>query len=177
MATVLIERVRHLKGEEKPPAFAEVEKTTGQIRQRAFSLFTQHGRLPGFDLDNWLLAQREILGPSAAELVESEKQLKLRVAVPGAEARDLRVTATPEAIIVEANTRHDHSGTDGELHFCEFSENKLCRQFGLPSKIDVNKVSASLDKGILEVVAAKSADEQTSAARKRLMSASGRTYA
>jgi len=27
MATVLIERVRHLKGEEKPPAFAEVEKT------------------------------------------------------------------------------------------------------------------------------------------------------
>ena len=47
-------------------------------------------------------------------------------------------------IIVEANTRHEHSGTDGELRFCEFSENKLCRQFGLPSEIDVNKVSASL---------------------------------
>jgi HSP20 family protein len=175
MATVLIERARHLKGEEKPPAFAEVAKTTEQIQQRAFRLFTQHGGLPGFDLDNWLLAEREVLGPSAAELVESEKELKLRVAVPGAEARDLRVTATPGAIIVEANTRHDHSGTDGELRFCEFSENKLCRQFGLPSKIDVNKVSASLDKGILEVVAAKSADEQTSAARKRLLSASGRT--
>jgi HSP20 family molecular chaperone IbpA len=132
MATVLIERVRHLKGEEKPPAFAEVEKTTEQIQQKAFSLFMQHGGLPGFDLDNWLLAEREVLGPSAAELVESEKELKLRVAVPGAEARDLRVTATPEAIIVEANTRHDHSGTDGELRFCEFSENKVCRQFGLP---------------------------------------------
>jgi HSP20 family protein len=175
MATVLIERVRHLKGEEKPPAFAEVEKTTEQIQQKAFSLFMQHGGLPGFDLDNWLLAEREVLGPSAAELVESEKELKLRVAVPGAEARDLRVTATPEAIIVEANTRHDHSGTDGELRFCEFSENKLCRQFGLPSEIDVNKVSASLDKGILEVVAAKSADKQTSAARERLMSASGQS--
>jgi HSP20 family protein len=161
MATVLIEKVRHLKGEKKPPAFAEVEKTTGQIRQRAFSLFTQHGGLPGFDLDNWLLAEREVLGPSAAELLESEKELKLRVAVPGAEARDLRVTATPEAIIVEANTRHEHSGSDGELRFCEFSENKLCRQFVLPSEIDVNKVSASLDKGILEVVAAKPAEKRT----------------
>jgi hypothetical protein len=86
MATVLIERARHLKGEEKPPAFAEVAKTTEQIQQRAFRLFTQHGGLPGFDLDNWLLAQREVLGPSAAELVESEKELRLRVAVPGADA-------------------------------------------------------------------------------------------
>jgi hypothetical protein len=102
MSTVLIERVRPLKEGEKPPAFAEVEKTTAQIQQRAFSLFKQHGGLPGFDLDNWLLAEREVLGPSAAELVESDKELKLRVAVPGAEARDLRVTATPEAIIVEA---------------------------------------------------------------------------
>jgi HSP20 family protein len=172
MATVLIERARHLK--EKPPAFAEVAKTTEQIQQRAFRLFTQHGGLPGFDLDNRLLAEREVLGPFAAELVESEKELRLRVAVPGADARDLRVTATPEAIVVEANTRHDHSETDGELRFCEFSENKLCRQLSLPSEIDVNKVSASLDKGILEVVAAKSADKQINAARERLMSASGR---
>ena len=175
MSTVLIERVRQLKGEEKPPAFAEVEKTTEQIQQKAFSLFKQHGGLPGFDLDNWLLADREVLGPSAAELVESEKELKLRVAVPGAEARDLRVTATSETIIVEANARHEHSGTDGELRFCEFSENKLCRQFGLPSEIDVNKVSASLDKGILKVVAAKSADKQTRATRERLVSAANRS--
>src|SRR5579872_3680329 len=175
MSTVLIERVRHLKEGEKPPAFAEVEKTTAQIQQRAFSLFKQHGGLPGFDLDNWLLAEREVLGPSAAELVESDKELKRRVAVPGAEARDLRVTATPEAIIVEANTHHEHSGSDGELRFCEFSENKLCRQFGLPAEIDVNKVSASLDKGILEVVAAKPAEKRTSAARERLMSASGQS--
>jgi HSP20 family molecular chaperone IbpA len=174
MSTVLIERVRHLKEAEKPPAFAEVEKMTAQIQQRAFSLFKQHGGLPGFDLDNWLLAEREVLGPSAAELVESDKELKLRVAVPGAEARDLRVTATPEAIIVEANTHHEHSGSDGELRFCEFSENKLCRQFGLPSEIDVNKVSASLDKGILEVVAAKPVQKRTSEARERL-SASGQS--
>lgn len=177
MSNILIERVRRLNGEERAPAFAEVEKTTERIQQRAFSLFTQHGGLPGFDLDNWLLAEREVLGPSAAELVESDKELKLRVAVPGADARDLRVTATPETIIVEANTRHDHSGSDGELRFCEFSENKLCRQFGLPSEIDVNKVSASLDRGILEVVAAKLSDKRTSAARERLTSASGQSQA
>ena len=45
---------------------------------------------------------------------------------------------------------------------------------GLPAEIDVNKVSASLDKGILEVVAAKPA-EKRSEARERLMSASGQS--
>lgn len=97
MSTVLIERVRHLEEGEKPPAFAEVEKTTEQIQQRAFSLFKQHGGLPGFDLDNWLLAEREVLGPSAAELVESDKELKLRVAVPRSRGTRLKSYRNPRS--------------------------------------------------------------------------------
>jgi len=39
--------------------------------------------------------------------------------------------------------------------FCEFSGKKLFRRLDLPSEIDVNKVTASLDKGILEIDAPK----------------------
>jgi HSP20 family molecular chaperone IbpA len=154
MSTVLIERIRHLNGE-KPPVFAEVERTNDKIQRRAFSLFEKRGERPGLDLEDWLLAEHEVLGTSLAELVESAKDWKLKVAVPGVESKDVTVTATPESLIVQANWSHRHSDADGEIRFCEFSREALCRQFGLPSPIDVNSVSASLDKGVLHVVATK----------------------
>jgi len=157
MSTVSIERVRHLNPKEKPPAFAEVEKTVEKIQERAFNFFEHRGGLPGLDWYDWLLAEHDVLGASSAELLESDKELKLKIAVPGVEPKDITVTATPETLIVQANASHSHSGADGEIRFCEFSEDKLCRQFGLPSPIDVNTVSASLDKGILHIVAAKAA--------------------
>ncbi len=173
MSTVSIERVRHLNPEEKPPVFAEVAKTIEKIQERAFNLFEQRGGLPGLDWYDWLLAEHDVLGASSAELLESDKQLKLKIAVPGVEPKDITVTATPETLIVQANASHSHSETDGEIRFCEFSEDKLCRQFGLPSPIDVNTVSASLDKGILHIVAAKA----TKSSEKKTIAASAGAHA
>jgi HSP20 family protein len=114
--------------------------------------------LHGLDRYDWLLAEHDVLGPSSEELLESDKELKLKIAVPGVEPKDVTVTAMPDTLIVHANASHSRSGAHGEIRFCEFSEDKLCRQFGLPSPIDVNTVSASLDKGILHIVAAKAAE-------------------
>jgi HSP20 family molecular chaperone IbpA len=155
MSTVFIERVRDLNGAEKPPVFAQVDKTIEKIQRKAFSLFEQRGGLPGLDWDDWLLAEHSVLGASSAELLESDKELKLQIALPGVESKDVTVTATPESLIVQAKASHSHSDADGEIRFCEFSEDELCRQFGLPSPINVNAVSASLDKGMLHVVASK----------------------
>jgi HSP20 family molecular chaperone IbpA len=162
MSTVLIERVRHWNGKEKPPVVAELEKTIEKVQQRAFRLFEQRGELPGLEWEDWLRAEHEVLGSASAELLENDKELKLRVAIPGVESKDVTVTATPESLIVQANASDRHSEADGEIRFCEFSRDKLCRQFGLPSPIDVNTVSASLDKGMLNIVARKAAKSNAS---------------
>lgn len=39
--------------------------------------------------------------------------------------------------------------TEGNVQFCEFDEKNLFRQFDLPAPIDVDKVTANVDKGIL----------------------------
>jgi hypothetical protein len=80
------------------------------------------------------------------------------LAIPGSEPKGLTVTATSESLIVRAIASHSHSRADGEIRFCEFSEGGLCRQFDLPSTIEVNTVSASLDKGVLKGVAVKAAN-------------------
>ncbi|MBI1739411.1 MAG: DUF2934 domain-containing protein [Acidobacteriales bacterium] len=46
----------------KPPD-AEVEE---QIRQRAYQLYEERGRLDGNAMENWLIAEEEVLGSRQA---------------------------------------------------------------------------------------------------------------
>src|SRR5579872_3171696 len=126
MSTVSIDRVRHLNAREKPQVFADVEKTIKKIQRRAFSLFEQRGELPGLDRADWLMAEHEVLGSASAELLENDKELKLRIAVPGVESKDVTVTATPESLIVQTNASHRYSEADGEIRVCEFRKDNLC---------------------------------------------------
>ena len=61
----------------------------------------------------------------------------------------------PDALVIEADAKHTHEAKDGNVCFCEFSEKQLFRRIDLPESVDVNKVTASLDKGILRVTAPK----------------------
>jgi HSP20 family protein len=128
---------------------------TDEIRQRAFSFFERRGRTLDMDLDDWLQAEREVVWSPASELVENKDDFCAQLALPGFDAKDLEVTATPNALIVRAESAHTHEGKEGEVCFCEFSGKKLYRRLDLPSQIDVEKVTASLDKGILEIDAPK----------------------
>jgi hypothetical protein len=51
----------------KPPD-AEVEE---QIRQRAYQLYEGRGRLDGNDMDDWLIAEEEVLGSREAKAVKA----------------------------------------------------------------------------------------------------------
>jgi HSP20 family molecular chaperone IbpA len=128
---------------------------TNEIRQRAFGFFERRDRTIGMDLDDWLQAEREVVWSPASELVENKDDFCARLALPGFDAKDLEVTATPNAVIVRAESSHTHEGKEGAVCFCEFSGKTLFRRLDLPSEIDVNKVTASLDKGILEIDAPK----------------------
>ena len=96
----------------------------------------------------------------ASELIENEEDFRARLALPGFEPRDLEVTASPNALVVRAESTHKHEGKEGEVRFCEFSGKKMFRRLDLPSEIDVDKVTASLDNGILEVTAAKAVSRE-----------------
>jgi HSP20 family protein len=88
-------------------------------------------------------------------LIENKDDFRARVALPGFEAKDLEVDAAPNALVVRAESTHTHEGKEGDVRFCEFSGKKMFRRLDLPADIDVDKVTASLDKGILEVTAPK----------------------
>ena len=87
-----------------------------------------------------------------AEMVEKASAVVLRIAVPGLDKESVQVTATPNSLLVQGTGTHHHQRLNARLHFCEFGR-RIFRRFDLPSGIDPSKVSATLDKGILEIVA------------------------
>jgi len=154
MASITIRKHRE-SGTVPETLLREMSAIADEIRDRAFSLFERRGRTMGWDLDDWLQAEREVVWSPASELVENKEDFRARLALPGFDAKDLEVTATPNALVVRAESTHKHEGKEGDVRFCEFSGKKMFRRLDLPSEIDVDKVTASLDKGILEVTAPK----------------------
>ncbi len=162
MSQVAIEKVK--EGTQKTlPIFAEIAKQFEAIERRAFDLFEKRGSELGHDLEDWLQAERDVVWSPATELMDEGKEFRARIALPGFDAKDVHVTALPDALVVQAGTTHTHEEKEGNVCFCEFSRNNLFRRLTLPASIDVDKVSASLDKGILQVIAPKTAAKQLTA--------------
>ncbi len=136
-------------------AFPEIEKLLRGIEKRAFELFAKRGFSLGRDLDDWLAAEREVAFVPPAELTESEAEYQVEVAVPGIPADKLQVDVLPGCIIVEGAAEEKREEKKENVVFSEFSNRKLFRKFELAAKIDAGSVKATLDKGVLRIVAKK----------------------
>jgi HSP20 family protein len=89
------------------------------------------------------------------ELVEDDREFELQVAVPGFQSKDVRVAVLPDAVIVEGTSVHHHDPGDSRVCVCEFGERKVFRRVSFPEPVDIERVSATLDNGLLTVRAEK----------------------
>ena len=162
MSHVAIEKV-HGKGEPPASFLEDLRNLAERIRHRAFEIFEHRGSADGSDLDDWLQAEREMTWAPESELKESGGRFELEIAVPGFEEKDLNVTALQDAVVVRAEASHSYEKTEHGVHRTEYGERSLLRRFDLPGPIDVDKVSANLDHGVLKLSAPKAVAGQASA--------------
>ncbi|MGD8323405.1 MAG: Hsp20/alpha crystallin family protein [Gammaproteobacteria bacterium] len=128
------------------------------MRERAFSLFDGRGQKHGHAMDDWLRAEREICWP-AAELAESDGKYELDVALAGFEPNEIDVTATPSELIIKAS--HDsrqkkkEKRNGAKIRWSEFRREDVYRHVELPEVVDVDRISAHFDNGLLQITAPK----------------------
>lgn len=132
----------------------QTEQHMGYVRDRAFRYFQERGAKIGNDWADWLRAEREVVWRPRAEMFENFTAIVLRAEVPGFDEESLRITATPGSVTIQGTATHEHGGLETRLRFCEFGR-RLFRRFDLPARIEPSSVSATIEKGILEIVAAK----------------------
>lgn len=151
------------------PVFAEIHKRFEDVQRRAQDLFRLRGGENGKDLEDWLRAERDILGESKAELCETDHAYEVEVALPGFEAKDVEVTATEDEIAIHAAAERRDEKKDGKkVVWTEFGSREVYRCFHLPRNTDTGKITAKLDKGLLRIHAPRAAEAKTAAPAKKI---------
>lgn len=121
------------------------------IRSRVDQAFTR------FLAGGWpALETVEAWNPSV-DVVDGEKEVTVRVEVPGIDPKDLEVSVAGGFLMIAGEKKSEHSdrGRNGFHSECRFGS--FLRTLRLPEGIDSQKVSAEHANGVLKVRIAKSA--------------------
>lgn len=158
MFDVSVQRVPEGKG--IPLGWLEkLTKFTEQVRHKAFEMFEESGRPHSHDVNHWLEAEKQMPSAPRYELLETTGDMDVCVSVSGFEADEIGIVALRDSILVRAASKSQEN-REGQLIYAEFDDRTLFRRIKLPAEIDVDSVSAKLDKGILSIAARKAVPEE-----------------
>ena len=87
----------------------------------------------------------------AGEVEETEKEVVVRVEVPGMEKEDCRITIEGNMLYLSGEKRFEHETHDSTYHLMERAYGAFQRSIPLPRDVDTDKAEASYKNGVLTV--------------------------
>jgi HSP20 family protein len=96
----------------------------------------------------------------AIDLAEREGQLVLRADLPGMDRDDVDVQIKDGVLTVSGERKFENESRGEGYHRVERSFGRFSRSLRLPRGVDAGAVSASFDRGVLEVTVPKPAQPQ-----------------
>jgi HSP20 family protein len=87
----------------------------------------------------------------AVDLYETDKELVVELDVPGFEEKDLALEVTDHTLTVKGERVQETEDAERTFHLHERLEKHFERSFTLPADVDLNKVKATFEVGVLEV--------------------------
>src|SRR5712691_3947711 len=82
------------------PFFDRPQEINDLISSRAYQLFESRGFTHGYDREDWLRAESEILLNVPVGITETETELTIRAEVPGFTENDLEVRVAPGSLCI-----------------------------------------------------------------------------
>lgn len=102
----------------------------------------------------------------SANVVETPKEFKLELAVPGLERKDFNIEVDNHCLTISAEKKEEKKETEGDFTRREYSYNSFSRSFTLPENVKENDIDAKYENGILEVRVPKAQETPAKGAKK-----------
>ncbi len=128
---------------------ARMTEIYGSIARRAFELFDSRGRQPGYDLDDWLRAESELLRPVSVETTQTDGHLTVRAEVPGFSGTDLQVSVETHRLIISGRTNLTAEQQQDETAPATQRSKEIFRAVELPVIVDADQPRMTLTDGNL----------------------------
>lgn len=97
---------------------------------------------------------KEFRVPSV-EIIDRDKDMLIRLEMPGVDRKDVTVVASDHLLSIEGRIAHEEKTAHGEVFRCEIQKGNFMRKLSVPSGVDVDKISATLREGVLEITLPK----------------------
>jgi HSP20 family protein len=107
---------------------------------------------------------KSLLEPSM-DVKETDKAIEIEAELPGVDEKDVEVTFEDGVLTVKGEKRAEKEEKKAGYYMSERSYGSFLRSIGVPSGIDVEKISANFDKGVLKVTLPKLPEAQTKSKR------------
>lgn len=100
------------------------------------------------------------------DVAETEQALTLTADLPGVEEKDIALTVADNVLTLSGERKSESEGGDQNYRVVERSHGRFTRSFQLPDGVEVERITARFDKGVLTVVLPKA--ERPAAEVKRI---------
>lgn len=96
----------------------------------------------------------------AVNVVDNEKNYLIEVAVPGLNKKNIAINITDNQLAIEGTRKVEKEEKEANYTHREFSYGSFKRTFTLPENVDVNKIEANYEEGVLKVIVPKPEDKK-----------------
>jgi HSP20 family protein len=89
------------------------------------------------------------------DILEDEKAYEIHMAVPGLNKDDFKIDLNDNFLTISGERKFTREKKENNYHSIETQYGNFSRSFSLPENVDVNKINAKYNNGILELVIPK----------------------
>jgi HSP20 family protein len=94
-----------------------------------------------------------------SDVSETDKDYVIRTELPGMSEKDVEVSVNGRVITIKGEKRSERNEDKADYHLSECSYGSFQRSFHIPEDVNVEKVKAEFDSGVLTLTLAK--DQKT----------------
>jgi len=91
----------------------------------------------------------------AVDILEKDQAIVLKAELPDMELKDIDITLDGNTLQIKGTRRRDDEVKEESYHRTERVYGTFSRYFTLPETVDLEKIDATYDKGVLRVTLAK----------------------
>lgn len=96
----------------------------------------------------------------AVDIYESPESIEINFELPGMDKKDIQVNLENNMLTVSGERKLEHEDKRDGYHRIERSYGSFTRSFTLPNNIDLNKISAEYQNGLLRLMLPKRPEAQ-----------------
>lgn len=128
-----------------------IEEIRQRIAIRAQQIAAERGYETGRELDNWLMAENQLVWKPELRLEERADGLVAKFWLPDVQPQDVGVYLEPHTLILLGQTRTEGATEGVQVYGDEFRYGQIYREVGLPATIEPRRAKARLSDGVLTV--------------------------